>query len=113
MFEYFKNNPWKTITGIISVITALSGVGYGAYTTSSDVLDTLASKTYVKEQVTDLSLNIIDINIMRYETELMNIDFLIETGKSKPIDNFNKKNIKRNLRTLRDKRAQFQHDKKQ
>jgi len=108
MFEYFKNNPWKTITGIITIITTLSGAGYGAYNKSSVYFDTFASKTYVKEQVTALSLDVVGVAIMRYEDELMAIDFLVETNTAKPMDKVNKKNIERRLIDLKNKRDRLE-----
>ncbi len=108
MLKFIKENPFKTITGIISIITALSGAGYGIYTTSSSYFSQFASKTYVKEQITDLSLEVLGVAIMRYEDEIMVIDFLIESGKAQPIDKATKRNIVRRLQDLKEKRGRLE-----
>lgn len=108
MHKYFKNNQWKTMAGIITIIIALSGAGYSVYSKSSNYFNKFASKVYVKEQITELSLDVVGVAIMRYEDELMGIEFLIETDTAKPMDKVTKKNIERRLKDLKEKRIMLE-----
>ena len=108
MLNYIKENPWKTMTGVVTLITAISSAGYGVYSKSSTYFGEFASKEYVKEQITDLSLEVLGVAIMRYEDELMAIDFLVETSSAKPMDKVNKKNIERRLSDLKEKRSRLE-----
>ncbi len=105
MHKAIKEKPATVITIITSIITALSGAGYGGYV----YLEEMASKSYVKEQIVDLNLEVIGVAIMRYEDELMSIDFLIETDSAKPMDKVSKKNIERRLQDLKSKRTQLEN----
>ncbi len=109
MLKFIKENPFKTITGIISIITALSAAGYSVYTTSSEYFEQFATRAYVKEQITDLSLEVLNVSIMRYEDELQSIDFLIQLGDAKPTDKANKKNIERRLQDLKERRIRLKN----
>jgi len=106
MHKVIKDNPKKSISAIVlSVVTALSGAGYGSY----DYITNVASKSYVKEQITVLSLEVLGVAIMKYEDELMGMDFLIETNIAKPMDRVNKKNLERRLRDLKEKRTRLEN----
>lgn len=108
MLQFIKNNPWKSMTGVVTLVTALTGAGYSVYSTSSDYFNHFATKIYVKEQINDLNMEVLNVTIMRYEDELMTIDFLIETGASSPMDIVTKKNIQRRLQDLKSKRVRLE-----
>jgi len=110
LLQFIKNNPWKSMTGIVSLVTALSGAGYGIYSTSSNYFAHFATKAYVKEQIVDLNMEVLNVAIMRYEDELMSIDFLIETNTAKPMDKVTKKNITRRLQDLKSKRVRLEEN---
>jgi len=107
MHKLIKENPKVSISAVVlSVVTALSGGGYSIYDYSKEI----ASKSYVKSQITELSLEVVGVAIMRYEDELMTIDFLVETGSAKPMDNVKKKNIERRLQDLKTKRTTLENE---
>jgi len=108
MLQFIKNNPWKSMTGVVTLLTALSSAGYGIYSKSTEYFTHFATKTYVKEQIVDLNLEVLNVAIMRYEDELTSIDFLIETGTAKPMDKVTKKNITRRLQDLKSKRVRLE-----
>lgn len=108
MLQFIKNNPWKSMTGVVTLLTALSTAGYGVYSTSSNYFKQFATKSYVKEQINDLNLEVLNVAIMRYEDELMSIEFLIETDAAKPMDKVTKKNIERRLQDLKAKRVRLE-----
>ncbi len=110
MLQFIKDNPWKSMTGVISLVTALSGAGYGVYSKSSDYFKHFATKSYVKEQINDLNLEVLNVAIMRYEDELMSIEFLIETDVAAPMDKVTKKNIERRLQDLKGKRIRLEEN---
>lgn len=109
MFKYIKENPFKAIGGILTIITTLSTGGYGVYSKSSAYFENFATRVYVKEQITDLSLEVLGVAIMRYEDDLMVIDFLIASGKDDAMDRATKENIERRLQDLKNKRVRLEN----
>jgi len=103
--EFIKNNPFKTVTGILAIISALSTAGYQLYSTADEILDNYATKEDVFNARLGLSLEVMDVSIMRYEDDLMIIDFKIEDGVATKTDRAEKRNMERRLIDLKQKRT--------
>jgi len=103
--EFIKNNPFKTVTGILAIISALGTGGYQLYSTGTEILDNYATKEDVFDARRGMSLEVMDVAIMTYEDDLMILDFKIEDGVATNTDKADKRNIERRLKDLKQKRS--------
>jgi len=109
--EFVKNNPFKTVTGILAIISALSTGVYQLYSTGNEILDNYATKEDVFNSKRSTSLEILDVSIMNYEDNLMILDFKIEDGVATNTDKADKRNIVRRLQDLKQKRTLLENKK--
>lgn len=107
--EFAKNNPFKTVTGILAIISALSTGGYQLYSTGNEILDNYATKEDVFNVRKGMSLEVMDVAIMGYEDDLMILDFKIEDGVATNTDKADKRNIERRLVDLKNKRTTLEN----
>jgi hypothetical protein len=63
----------------------------------------IATKTEVAILLNDQAIELISVSIMRYEDELVGLQFLVESGEATPMDRVKYQNTLNRLNSLKDK----------
>ncbi len=66
-------------------------------------LQDIATKTEVAIEMNDLAIELISVSIMRYEDELVGLQFLVESGEATPMERVKHQNTLNRLSTLKEK----------
>ena len=105
----------STAGKITTIITLLVMLGSGAFSffnwqaslvREADLraqLQDIATKTEVAIEMNDLAIELISVSIMRYEDELVGLQFLVESGEASPMERVKHQNTLNRLNTLKDK----------
>jgi len=91
----------KKLAIIIPLIFAIIGSGWGAYNVWTDFVDKLATKTEVAVLMNDQAIEIVNVAIMGYEDDLVELTFLVESGEATPMDRVKHQNTISRLADLR------------
>ena len=110
----------STAGKVITIITLLSILGGGAWSffnwQASLVreeqlelqLADIATKTEVAIEMNNLAIELLSVAIMRYEDELMGLQFLVESGEATAMERVKHQNAISRLSNLRDRLSRLE-----
>ena len=108
----FLSSTAGKITTIITLLTVLGGGALSFFNWQASLvreaqleeqLKDIATKTEVAIEMNDLAIELISVAIMRYEDELMSLQFLVESGEATPMERVKYQNTLNRLSTLKEK----------
>jgi len=100
MFRTAKENPLATIVAVLTIITMLGGGAYGFF----QKLDSFVTEIELEKKSDSISIEIINVAIMRYEDDYMRLNIKIELNTADEYDRAQKTNIERRLLELKAKK---------
>lgn len=110
----------STAGKVTTIITLLVMLGSGAFSFFSwqaslvrvDQLETelsdIATKTEMSMKLNDLAIELVSVTIMGYEDELVELQFLVESGEATPMDRVKHQNILNRLTAMREKLSRLE-----
>jgi protein involved in sex pheromone biosynthesis len=103
MLRVIKENPLAAIVAIMTILSMLSG---GTYTTYKifEAFEDFVTETELESKGKQLSVEILNVSIMRYEDDLARLEFKVEIGNASPEDSAEKLNIERRLKDLKQRK---------
>ena len=103
MLRVIKENPLAAIVAIMTIISMLSG---GTYTTYKifEKFDEFVTENELESKAKELSVEVLNVSIMRYEDDLARLEFKVEIGTASPEDSAEKLNIERRLKDLKQRK---------
>jgi len=108
----FLSSTAGKITTIITLLTVLGGGALSFFNWQASLvreaqleeqLKDIATKTEVAIEMNDLAIELISVAIMRYEDELMSLQFLVESAEATPMERVKYQNTLNRLSTLKEK----------
>jgi len=100
MFDTAKKNPLATIATVLTIIVTLGSATYGFF----QKLDEFVTEVELEKKSDSISIEIIDVAIMRYEDDYMRLNIKIELNTADEYDRAQKTNIERRLLELKAKK---------
>ena len=110
-FDFLASTAGK-VTTIITLLSLLAGGAFSFFNWQASLvredqlqeqLKDIATKTEVAIEMNDLAIELISVAIMRYEDELMSLQFLVESGEATPMERVKHQNTLNRLSTLKEK----------
>jgi len=110
-FDFLASTAGK-VTTIITLLSLLAGGAFSFFSWQASLvredqlqeqLKDIATKTEVAIEMNDLAIELISVAIMRYEDELMSLQFLVESGEATPMERVKHQNTLNRLNTLKEK----------
>lgn len=103
MLQAIKENPLTAIVSVLTIISMLSG---GTYTTYKlfEKFEEFVTEQELESKGKQLSVEILNVSIMRYEDDLARLEFKVEIGTATPEDSAEKLNIERRLKDLKQRK---------
>lgn len=110
----------STAGKVTTIITLLVMLGSGAFSFFSwqaslvrvEQLETeladIATKTEMSMKLNDLAIELVSVTIMGYEDELVELQFLVESGEATPMDRVKHQNILNRLTAMREKLSRLE-----
>ena len=104
MLKVIKENPLVAIVSILTILSMLSG---GTFTTYKifQKFEEFVTEQELEEKANEITVEVIDSSIMRYEDDLARLEFKIEMGIGTQADNAEKLGIERRLVDLKARKA--------
>jgi hypothetical protein len=103
MLRFIKENPLASAVSILTIVAMLSSGVYSVYV-MFEKLENFVTEQELDDKANELSIEVLNVSIMRYEDDLMRLEFKIEIGTATQEDRAEKLNIERRLGDLKQRK---------
>jgi len=103
MIRAIKENPITSIISVLTIVSMIVGAAASLYTVY-EKLDDFVTEGELERKSDTISVEILNVAIMRYEDDLMSLEIKIQIGTATDYDKAKKTNIDRRLAELKAKK---------
>jgi len=107
MIRFIKANPLTSIVSILTIVAMLSSGVYSVFF-MFEKLENFVTEEELNKKADEVSLEVINASIMRYEDDLARIEFKIELGTADQEDRVEKRSIERRLTDLKSRKMRLE-----
>lgn len=100
MFKTARENPLATIATVLTIVVTLAGSAYGVF----QKMDEFVTEVELEMRADTISVEILNVAIMRYEDDLMRLEIKTELNTTDEYDRAEMVNINRRLLELKTKK---------